>query len=318
MRLWHTCFVLAILALLGVVDGVRFTFNYNGGRKFQYNYQRGGGGRYYHRQRSHSDYRQQSLGNGKDLFKVLGLHEGASTQEVRKAYKKLARQYHPDRNKDESAAEKFVEVQEAHEILSDEKKRREYMLTRPPNARNQRYQRQRQDEQRSRFEQQFERRKPKRHAPSFLEQALEHLPSFLIGGLILYNLGFFGWNEAEEENANDLRFQSLQYLLKEIDITRPRKPVLVVISGVSNFPLILRLENAFQRDPIFFRLIDHRNEAALTGLSEFLGDVSLLKSSVMIIHVRKRKLHTLDVANESIISKSLERLLEGYLEMKNF
>ncbi|MCA9042517.1 MAG: DnaJ domain-containing protein, partial [Planctomycetaceae bacterium] len=62
-----------------------------------------------------------------DLYKTLGVSRTASANDIRKAYKKLAKQYHPDRNKgDEKAAEKFKEVQEAYSVLSDENKRAQY------------------------------------------------------------------------------------------------------------------------------------------------------------------------------------------------
>lgn len=62
-----------------------------------------------------------------DLYKTLGVAKGASEEEIKKAYRKLARQYHPDRNPDDPAAEeKFKEVQGAYDTLSDPEKRKEY------------------------------------------------------------------------------------------------------------------------------------------------------------------------------------------------
>ncbi len=62
-----------------------------------------------------------------DLYKVLGVAKKASDDEIKKAYRKLARKYHPDRNPDDPAAEeKFKEVQGAYDVLSDEEKRNEY------------------------------------------------------------------------------------------------------------------------------------------------------------------------------------------------
>jgi DnaJ-class molecular chaperone len=63
----------------------------------------------------------------RDYYEVLGLSKGASADEIRKAHRKLVRQYHPDVNKNNKAAEeKFKEVQEAYDVLSDEHKRKSY------------------------------------------------------------------------------------------------------------------------------------------------------------------------------------------------
>lgn len=63
----------------------------------------------------------------KDLYKVLGVDKGAAQDDIRSAYRKLARKYHPDANPDDPAAEgRFKEVQQAYEILSNPEKRREY------------------------------------------------------------------------------------------------------------------------------------------------------------------------------------------------
>ncbi|WP_257404111.1 J domain-containing protein [Campylobacter lari] len=60
------------------------------------------------------------------LYETLGVSQNASTDEIKKAYRKLARQYHPDINKEAGAEEKFKEINAAYEILSDEKKRAQY------------------------------------------------------------------------------------------------------------------------------------------------------------------------------------------------
>jgi len=62
----------------------------------------------------------------KSLYQTLGLNEGASEAEIKKAYRKLARQYHPDVNKEASAEEKFKEINSAYEILSDKQKKQQY------------------------------------------------------------------------------------------------------------------------------------------------------------------------------------------------
>lgn len=62
----------------------------------------------------------------RDYYEVLGIGRGASEDEIRKAYRRLALQFHPDRNKDPNAAEQFKEVKEAYEVLSDAEKRSLY------------------------------------------------------------------------------------------------------------------------------------------------------------------------------------------------
>jgi len=63
----------------------------------------------------------------RDPYGALGVDRKASAEEIKKAYRKLARQYHPDKNQgDKQAEERFKEVQEAYSILSDPKKRKEY------------------------------------------------------------------------------------------------------------------------------------------------------------------------------------------------
>lgn len=62
-----------------------------------------------------------------DYYKVLGLDRNATQKDIRKAYRKLAKEYHPDVNKDDSQAkERFQEVNEANEVLSDPEKRKRY------------------------------------------------------------------------------------------------------------------------------------------------------------------------------------------------
>lgn len=62
----------------------------------------------------------------RDYYEVLGIEKGASKDEIKKAYRKLARKYHPDVNSEEDSAEKFKEAKEAYEVLSSEQKRQQY------------------------------------------------------------------------------------------------------------------------------------------------------------------------------------------------
>jgi hypothetical protein len=62
----------------------------------------------------------------RDYYEVLGVSKAASKNEVKDAYRKLAMQYHPDRNKAADAEEKFKEISEAYAVLSDDQKRRQY------------------------------------------------------------------------------------------------------------------------------------------------------------------------------------------------
>ena len=62
----------------------------------------------------------------KDYYKTLGVARTASEKEIKSAYRRLARQYHPDVNKDPKATDRFKLINEAYEVLSDPKKRSKY------------------------------------------------------------------------------------------------------------------------------------------------------------------------------------------------
>jgi molecular chaperone DnaJ len=62
----------------------------------------------------------------RDYYEVLGVEKGASKDQIKTAYRKLAMQYHPDRNKSPGAEEKFKEISEAYAVLSDDAKRAQY------------------------------------------------------------------------------------------------------------------------------------------------------------------------------------------------
>lgn len=63
---------------------------------------------------------------GKDYYKTLGISKGATDEDIKKAYRKQALKWHPDKNKSAAAEEKFKEIAEAYEVLSDPKKREIY------------------------------------------------------------------------------------------------------------------------------------------------------------------------------------------------
>jgi len=63
----------------------------------------------------------------KDYYRILGVEKRAGEKDIKQAYRKLARKYHPDVNPNNKAAqEKFKEINEAYEVLSDSDKRRKY------------------------------------------------------------------------------------------------------------------------------------------------------------------------------------------------
>jgi curved DNA-binding protein len=62
----------------------------------------------------------------KDYYKIMGLERNASTDDIKKSYRKLARKYHPDVSKESNAEEKFKSLGEAYEVLKDPQKRAAY------------------------------------------------------------------------------------------------------------------------------------------------------------------------------------------------
>src|SRR5215207_3443509 len=66
------------------------------------------------------------MANGTDYYKVLGVDKKASQEDIKKAYRKLARKYHPDTNKEGGAEDRFKQISEAYDVLGDPDKRKKY------------------------------------------------------------------------------------------------------------------------------------------------------------------------------------------------
>ena len=62
----------------------------------------------------------------RDYYEVLGIPRGASDEEIKRAFRKLALEYHPDRNRSDGAADRFKEINEAYQVLSDSERRSRY------------------------------------------------------------------------------------------------------------------------------------------------------------------------------------------------
>lgn len=72
-----------------------------------------------------------------DYYSTLGVNQDATKHEIHKAFRQLAKKYHPDKNKDKGAQDEFIKIFKAYETLSDEKKRKEYDDIRKGSSQNQ-------------------------------------------------------------------------------------------------------------------------------------------------------------------------------------
>ena len=68
------------------------------------------------------------MSSKRDYYEILGVGKNATDEEIKKAFRKLALEFHPDRNKSKGAEDKFKEINEAYQVLSDPEKRKSYCL----------------------------------------------------------------------------------------------------------------------------------------------------------------------------------------------
>ena len=80
-------------------------------------------------QRESGFHKSRVVMNKDDLYSILGVDRSSSQADVKKAYYKLAQQYHPDKNPSEEAKAKFTKIREAYDTLGDEQKRKTYDRT---------------------------------------------------------------------------------------------------------------------------------------------------------------------------------------------
>ncbi|GBG31241.1 DnaJ family protein [Hondaea fermentalgiana] len=204
-------------------------------------------------------------------FKTLGLSPTASTDEVRSAYKKLAREYHPDRNKDPKAHDKFLRISEAHEVLMDPRQRREaeanenfgrgnnyrgntqfHHFHQQQHRAQQHWQRQQQ-----RYHQQFHQQQQWRASQPplmlLLEDLLANLPVLVLVFVAAYlfltqqfdpqpNRGGGGGGNGRnssrgaQSRAGATQSKTSQWHLRRADLTYPNKPFVVVV--ITREPLV--------------------------------------------------------------------------------
>lgn len=81
---------------------------------------------HYTHHKSHMLVGATETASEQDYYEILGVNKDATKHEIHKAFRQLAKKYHPDKNKDKGAQDEFIKIFKAYETLSDEKKRKEY------------------------------------------------------------------------------------------------------------------------------------------------------------------------------------------------
>ncbi|CAH8682614.1 unnamed protein product [Schistosoma rodhaini] len=184
-----------------------------------------------------------------DYYDVLGVSKSASNLEIKTAYRKLAKKWHPDKNPTEKANKKFIEINEAYEVLSNSKKRHEYDTfgkvhsdgSQPPPGHY-----------------------PYRH--EFVHPSFEELFDF-----------FPGFNRAPQFSVNVLNIDFRSYRLTHLPRSRT---VPLFIYGYSDFCFPCR-----QVRPIWSQLADELTPLGITVASVNLEHDSALREELRVLHV---------------------------------
>ncbi|CAH8681386.1 unnamed protein product [Schistosoma rodhaini] len=184
-----------------------------------------------------------------DYYDVLGVSKSASNLEIKTAYRKLAKKWHPDKNPTEKANKKFIEINEAYEVLSNSKKRHEYDTfgkvhsdgSQPPPGHY-----------------------PYRH--EFVHPSFEELFDF-----------FPGFNSAPQFSVNVLNIDFRSYRLTHLPRSRT---VPLFIYGYSDFCFPCR-----QVRPIWSQLADELTPLGITVASVNLEHDSALREELRVLHV---------------------------------
>jgi len=205
---------------------------------------------------------QREIVSNKDHYKTLGVKPSASSTEIRKAYKKLAKQFHPDRSKVKNAQERFIAINEAHQVLSDPTERRVYdQQTRSSNRARSQPDR-KTYHQPFHFEKRFQKNTWSRSSNSFLDSLV--VQAFMLFSIALFTWLFLGPLFAEEEVNETEGKKLLIPVVHNEELERPLKPVVVLlflrpVQYKSNCTFchedFLEFISSHCTDPVFFRTI---------------------------------------------------------------